>query len=178
MNKALLIGSLVLAVAGACFGSAEFKATYFTPSDSNFKSIYGSGPQFGFDGSFPIATSVDLWIGVDYFYKKGKTSFTQEETKLTLVPVEAGVRYRFLPGQTLSPYVAAGVEYVLYVEESKPLGKVTSGGVGFLGKAGFLVSFLKWMGLDVGVGYSYCSWTPADFKINVGGLEITAGLYF
>jgi opacity protein-like surface antigen len=82
-----------------------------------------------------------------------------------------------MPGKFVSPYIAVGAEYVLY-KESNVIGDVSAGGIGFIGTGGLLFQPARFFGIDAHVAYSYCSMKPADFKFDVGGLELGAGVVF
>jgi len=178
MKKAFVLTLMVVFCSAAGFGSVSFElqGSYFSPTDSNFKSIYGGGWEYGGVISFHLTTSLDLWLDGGYFAKSGSLTFTQEETKLTLIPLGAGLRYRILPGR-ITPYVDAGARYIIY-RETNVIGEVSAGGIGFVGKAGLAIGLSDHFGLDVHAAYSYCSMKPADFEFNVGGLEFGAGLVF
>jgi opacity protein-like surface antigen len=156
--------------------SLGIQALYFSPSDSDFKSIYGGGVMYGGELSFTISNSFSVWVDGDYFAKTGSLTFSKDETKLTLVPLGLGLRYQLLPGK-ISPYIDAGVQYVLY-QEKNAIGNVNSGGLGFVGKVGVLLFISNGFGFNILVDYSYCKMKPADFEFNVGGLGIGGGLVF
>jgi len=176
MKKMIVMTLMVLMAAAAAFSSIGIKGIYFSPSDQNFKDIYGAGPMYGAQFTIKIMKNFDIWIAGNYFTKKGKLTYTQEDTTLTLIPIQGGLRFRILTG-TIEPYVAGGVNYSLYME-SNPIGDVNKGGLGFIGKAGVLIHLGKSFGIDVHAGYSSCKFTPADFEINVGGIEFGAGIFF
>jgi len=176
--KKMITGAIIAVLSSvAALASFGVKGIYFSPSDKDFKDIYGGGMMYGGEFSFRIAKSLDLWIGGSYFSKKGNLTYTRDETNLTLIPLGGGLRYRFMSGRKISPYVAAGPEYFLY-KESNVLGDVNSGGIGFIGKAGVLIGLAGSFGLEVHAGYSWCKFKPADFEINVGGVEFGAGIFF
>jgi hypothetical protein len=177
MKKTFSIGIMVFLAAGAAFGSFTLKAAGFSPSDADFKSIYGGGIAYGGELSFGLSKSLDVWVGASAFSKKGKTSYTQEETSLSLIPLSAGLRWRILPGKAVSPYLAAGAEGVLY-KESAAIGDVSAKGIGFIGKGGLLIQAAGFLGIDAHVAYSSCSIKTSDFTFNVGGLELGAGIVF
>jgi hypothetical protein len=177
MKKTLALGFIVFLAAGAAFGSVTLKAANFSPSDADFKSLYGGGITYGGELSFGLSKSLEIWAGASFFSKKGKTSYTQEETSLSLIPLSAGLKWRFLPGKVVSPYLAAGAECVLY-KESAPIGDTSAKGIGLIGKGGLLVQAADFLGIDAHVAYSSCSMKPSDFTFNVGGLEFGAGIVF
>jgi hypothetical protein len=177
MKRMLVMGLIVFLAAGAAFGSIMLKVTSFSPADADFKSIYGGGMTYGGELSFALAKGFEVWVGASIFSKKGKTSYTQEETSLSLIPISGGLKLRIMPGKIVSPYIAVGAEYVLY-KESNVIGDVSAGGVGFIGKGGLLLQVADFFGIDAHVAYSSCSIKGADFTFDVGGLELGAGLVF
>ncbi len=178
MRKAFVLTLIVLMCSAAASAATSFglRIAYFSPLDSDFRSIYGGGVMFGGDALFSLSRSLDLWLDIRYFGKTGSLSYTMEETKLTLVPIGVGLRYRILPGKVV-PYVGAGARYVLYWEKNI-LGEVRAGGVGFVGKAGLAIALSDHFWLDIQTAYSYCKMQPADFEFNVGGFEFGAGLVY
>jgi hypothetical protein len=176
MKRMIALGLMLGMTALAASASIEIRGSYLSPSDSSIKSIYGGGPMFGAELAFRIGGGLDLWLGGDYFAKTGKLTFTQEDTKLTLIPVGAGLRYRFSAGR-VEPYVGVGARYYLY-KESNPIGDVSKGGIGFIGRVGANLMISPKVFADVFAGYSFGKMTPADFEVGVGGLELGAGLGF
>jgi len=169
----LFLGCLALPAAGtASFG---IKVSYFMPSEQVFKDIYGSGPMFGGEFGFSLSDRVGLWADGQYYSGTGKLTYTKEETKLTLVPIGAGVRVDLLTKGAARPYVGAGVRCYIY-KETNVIGTAEANGVGFVGLVGVNLRLAKGIILDLRAAYSSCSLTPADFKINVGGIELGGGL--
>ncbi|MGA2587060.1 MAG: hypothetical protein ABSF88_08565 [Candidatus Aminicenantales bacterium] len=177
MKRILVMGLMVFLAAGAAFGSIMLKVTSFSPADADFKSIYGGGMTYGGELSFAAGKSLEFWIGASYFSKTGKTSYTLEETKLSLIPISAGMKLKIMLSKSISPYIAVGGEYVLY-KESNAIGDVSAGGFGFIGKGGLFVKVADFFGIDAHVAYSSCSIKGVDFTFDVGGLELGAGLVF
>lgn len=176
MKKTIIIAMVILLTAVAVSASVGVKVTYFSPTDADFKSIYGGGLMYGLESAFTLTHGLDIWLDAGYFAKTGQLSFTKEETKLTLVPIGAGLRYSYLLGK-IAPYLGAGVRYFIY-KESNVLGNVNEGGIGFVGKVGVLISAISWVNFDLGVGFSSCKLKPADFEFNVGGLELSLAITF
>jgi len=56
------------------------------------------------------------------------------------------------------------------------IGRVSSTGLGGTLRLGLLLRPVRYFLLHLGAGYSYCPMKPADFNIDVGGLEGGAGL--
>jgi outer membrane protein W len=176
MKRLIALVLMVFMASAAASASIGLKGAYFSPWDSDFKSIYGRGWMSGLEITFNITKGLDAWLDGGYFARTGVLTYTQEETKLMLVPIGAGLRYRILTGK-VAPYVGAGARYYMY-RESNAIGDVNKGGVGFVGKAGVLISIIQGIGIDLSAGYSWCKMKPADFEFNVGGLELGAGIVF
>jgi hypothetical protein len=178
MKRLLILGLAIglLAAAAAASVSLGLQASYYSPRDPAFKSIYGGGALFGGSLAFGLTGRLEGWIEGGFFSRIGALSYTKEETKLSLIPFGAGLRYRILPG-SISPYVDAGARYYLY-RETNSLGEAKTGGVGFVARLGLAIALSGRLGLDVQAGYSSCKLTPADFSIDVGGLAAGAGLTY
>lgn len=174
MKRTIAIALMMGFVAVAASASVEIKGSYFSPSNADFKSIYGGGVMYGAEISVGIAGGLEAWLSGDYFNKTGSLTLTKEKTTLTLIPIGAGLKYSFLTGW-LQPYLGVGGRYYLY-KESNPIGTVNKGGIGFLGKVGADLKFAPNFFLDIFAGYSLCKMKPADFDIEVGGIELGAGL--
>jgi hypothetical protein len=154
----------------------EVMGAYLMPSDQAFKDIYGGGLMYGGGLAFRLGQRLRLWLDGMYYQGSGKLTYTLEETKLTLIPIGAGVAFD-LGGGGLTPYVGAGARYYMY-KESNVIGDVSANGIGFVGFAGLKLRLAKGIAVDLRGGYSMCKMTPADFDIDVGGLELGGGLVF
>jgi len=175
MKSLFAAGLMVGLASGAAFGSLTLKATRLSPSDADFKSIYGGGTPFGGELSFGLGKNLEFWIGASSFSKKGKTTYTREETSLSLLPISGGLKVKLLPGKAICPYLAAGAEYVMF-KETSPIGDASANGIGWIGKAGVTIRAARFLGFDVHGAYSSCSIKTADFTFNVGGLELGGGI--
>ena len=177
MKKLTIIAILTVCFSGLAYTTdvvVELKAHYFSPSEQAFKDIYGGGLMYGGEVSVGVWKDLDLWLGGSYFSKKGELTFTKEETKLELIPIGVGAKYRILSG-SFALYLGLGLNYYQY-KERNPIGDVSDGGIGFVGKIGSYVTIIEWLVLDFYVDYSYCKIKPADFEINVGGIAAGIGL--
>ena len=165
----VLILGLCAVSAAAGDVSFEVKGFYLSPSESAFQDIYGGGTGFGAELNIAVLRSMDLWLGGSYFQRKGELTFTKEETTLRIIPIGTGLRFRFMPNSSISPYVGIGVNYYLYTEEN-PIGKAEKGALGAAARAGLIVKIAGNFFIDVLAEYSYCKIKPADFRINIGGI--------
>ncbi|MFC2166645.1 outer membrane beta-barrel protein [Acidobacteriota bacterium] len=177
MKKIIILVLMIGMISVTATASFSLKGIYFLPSDADFKSIYGdSGWMFGGEIAIKIFKGVEFWLDGGYYAKTGSLTYSNEETKLTLIPIGAGLRYKFLTGK-VEPYVGAGARYNLY-KETSVIGDVSGTGLGFIGKAGLIFYLAKGFGVDISVAYSSCTMQPADFEFNVGGIELGAGITF
>lgn len=165
---------LISVSAGAANVLVELKAGSFSPAEKAFRDIYGGGFQYGGEINIGISKRFDLWIGGSYFSKNGKLTFTQEDTTVSIIPLGLGIRFKLLDGN-IKPYVGLGLNYYQY-KESNLLGEVSTGGLGFVVKTGGIFKISGGLLADLFFGYSYCRMKPADFEINIGGLEAGIGI--
>jgi hypothetical protein len=141
------------------------------PSDSVLKQVYGNGTVMGGEVRFRVAGNLYLALAGGYSSLKGKLTLTQEETKMTIIPVEAMVLYHFLSG-TISPYVGAGGTGCFY-KESNVIGEASGSAFGFLGCAGITVR-LGAFGIDARARYSSAKAKNGDISTDLGGLGFSA----
>ena len=158
----------------------EAKGGYFLPSDKNFKIVYSGGKfgewiSYGGEIGITLGRGVGLWAGGHYFNKKGKLTFTEEETTLQITPVYGGIKLR-LSQSGVVPYLGFGVGYFQYKEESR-IGKISKADIGYIGQAGLLFK-LGVIVIDFQASYSYCKVKPVDVEANLGGFQAGIGLGF
>ena len=171
---AILVSSSGLATAKGIF--IELKGSYFNPSEKVFKDIYGSGMTYGGEIGIALWKGIDIWAGGDYFTKKGKLTFTEEETELQIMPIYGGIKIR-LTRAKISPYIGLGVGYFQY-KETNPIGKIEKGDIGYIGQVGCLFKVAGALFFDINGSYSYCKVKPVDIKADLGGLKLGIGLGF
>jgi len=147
---------------------------YFTPSEKVFKDIYGGGIMYGGEINIGVWKRLELWIDGGYFSKKGKLTYTEEETKLKIIPIGGGLKYVF-GTEVLNFYIGAGLNYC-YSEEANPIGNVSKGKLGYAGKIGSLFKVKGGLIIDLCISYSYCKIKPADYNVNIGGLKVGMGI--
>lgn len=175
MKKGAAFIFILLYVSASAFASSiSARVSYFWPSDEFFKNIYGSGICYGGEISFEIYKGLHMWGGAEYFSKKGKLTFTKEDTEIRITPFFGGLKYVF-PGSTIHPYVAVGVGYFQY-KESSIIGTVEEGEIGYLGEAGLMLRLLDPLIVDVFVDYSICKTQPSEIEVDLGGLKTGVAL--
>lgn len=185
--KRVLIFSLVLImVSGTVYGGSiliEAKGMYFfQPTDQDFKEIYANGTFmdwtcFGGEIGIELWKGIGIWAGGHYFkHDKGKLTFTEEPTKITITPFYGGIKLRLMTQRVANPYIGAGVGYFLYKEENT-LGTVNGGDIGYIGQGGVIFKIGKFI-IDLQVSYTYCKVKPLDIEANLGGIHGGVGIGF
>ena len=156
---ALILSILTLgAFSGAAAAgppSITLKASYFAPAGSVFRDVYGSGLLLGGDVTVPLAGPLDLWAGADWFAKTGHLLLTEEETKVRLIPIYAGLRLE-LRREKLRPYFGVAAAYFLLHEEN-PLGSASESGLGLITQAGARARLGGPLWADLFAGYRLCT---------------------
>lgn len=177
MKKAFILLATLISLSGwaiAGDGVIELKGSYFTPSDKDFKDIYGSGLMYGTELTFGVWKNLDIWIGISYFSKSGQLTLTEEETSFKMTPISGGVKYRLSTG-TVKFYGGLGLSYFTS-KESNVIGDVTKNGLGYIVKVGSYVKVISRLVIDLYIDYSYCKIKPPDFGVNIGGIAAGIGL--
>lgn len=160
----------------------EINSAFFYPSEKAFREIYGEGLKYGLDLSLNFWKRLEFHLESNYFVKKGKLTFSQEDTKLKLVPLSANIRWVFLQ-RRLNLYGGAGLTYIFF-EEKNPLGKVRANKIGPMAKIGCFTRLKGWGKLfksfviDAHLSYHYCPMQPAQIKFDAGGVNLGLGLGF
>lgn len=155
---------------------AEIKFAYFSPKDEAFKDIYGAGPSLGAEIGIKTGHFLAFWASGEYFSKKGKMTFTKEETTLKIMPLAVGLSVALNLGR-FSPYAKLGIGFFRY-EEINILGKVKKTDIGYLSQGGLVWHIAGPVYLDLFGHYSFCQVKPAEVKADLGGLKAGAGLGF
>jgi hypothetical protein len=173
MKKAILV-LLGLSLLGSMAAAAEFrlglKGSFFSSENATFRDVYGSAFKIGLEGGMPIAESFSVWAGLDYVHKTGALTLTQEETKVTLIPLSAGVRYEIPAGTNLRFHLGAGIQEVFFTEDSV-LGTTHESALGFIAKAGGVYRLTDAVGAGVFVAWSTCKMTHESVDFKVGGID-------
>lgn len=162
-TKAAVVSMALALGAGAAWSAGTtltLKGGYFMPTDSVFKDVYSGGPVFGADLSVPIAGVLHAWGGAELFSKTGSTTVTEDETKVSIVPLYLGLR---IEGgkKGLRPYLGVAAAYFLFSEKGV-LGSVSDSGLGYLAQAGLLARMGGPVWLDVHAGYRGCTLKTDD----------------
>lgn len=156
--------------------SMEIKASYFMPAEKSFQDIYGNGWMPGLAFHIKILKDFDLELDVNYLFKSGNLTIIEEDTRLSILPIGVGIRYRLLTGK-LNLYSVPAIK-IFYYRESNLIGVASKWGVGYGFKIGSFIRITKNLFFDFYSEYTYCKMKPDYFKINIGGVNIAWGLIY
>ena len=109
---------------------------YFTPGNSLFKDIYGSGGLcYGVNGAFFLTQNLSAQAGFDMYSADGTIPGTDNATSLKLSSLRLGVFYHF-DMKKFMPKIGAGAVYA-GVKETNVFGDFSDSGIGFFVGTGF-----------------------------------------
>jgi len=131
---------------------------------------------FCLDVGFRFTKSFEVFLHTDFLTAKGNLTITDEETTITIIPIEAGGRYLLGKG-SFNPYLGAGLGFYL-INEENPIGTIDESGVGFFVEAGLKYFFGKSIFIDAKLKYVLLSIRPEDISINLGGPAVLLGFGF
>jgi hypothetical protein len=177
---AWILLSLLSVSAGTAWGAsaaAEVRAGYFSPASGDFRDVYEGGLAFGADVTVPLWKALGLWGGVDYFGRKGKLTYTGEETTIRILPVFLGLKLQAVSG-VVRPYLAGAAGYYFYKEEN-PIGTASGQRLGFVVQAGLLVKITGPLALDVSGRMSSCKTKAEEPDVSatkIGGFQGGLGI--
>lgn len=81
------------------------------------ESLYGKNNlAYSLDLAYGVADFVEIFLHTDLFQVDGETTFTNENTSLSIAPIEAGMRLR-LSGHRLEPTLGFGAGYYMIKDE-------------------------------------------------------------
>jgi hypothetical protein len=166
---------------GAATGSfaALGRFNLLLPGDQVYREVYGKSlTHFGLELRRSLGPRLSLWTEASFLSKTGALTFTKEETKLSVIPLEAGVIFRLTPGKW-TPYAGAGLGIFILKEESEALGSSSTSPIGFCLLAGISGDIGTSFFIDVRAKYQvYKAETsdPSLESVNVGGLVLSAGI--
>ncbi|MCX6561127.1 MAG: hypothetical protein NTZ26_11530 [Candidatus Aminicenantes bacterium] len=153
----------------------------FAPSDSVFKEVYGTeGLALGLSAGRMLYRSEGFSLAVDLdvrrFAKPGGSTISGTASRLTLIPIAAGLEAAVRRG-TVGLWLGGGADWIFYSEDSEwilsrgsAFGFHVAGGL-FLEPASgpILKAYIRW---------SKASKAMEGFTVDLGGTEIGAALLF
>lgn len=131
---------------------------------------------FCLDVGFRFTKSIEVFLHTDFLTAKGNLTITDEETTITIIPIEAGGRYLMGKG-SFSPYLGAGLGFYL-INEENPIGTIDESGLGFFVEAGLKYFFGTSIYIDAKLKYVMLNIRPEDTSINLGGPAVLLGFGF
>lgn len=116
--------------------------------------------------------------GFRHFTKKGRATVTQEDARLTLTPVHAGIRYG-LSLESLFPWFEAAFIFCPYKENSNiKTSRGTSTGYHIQAGLSFRPSLLKGFFFTLFVRHAKLTAEENGIRVDLGGFEYGTGLGF
>jgi outer membrane protein W len=159
-------------------------AGYLALQDDAFRDAYGEGGIF-FRGEYsfllPISVeSIDVWTGMSYFQKGGTFPITEEELKLRITTFSFALRY-LKKMSRFSPFLGAGIDYIVYKEtypEDFIIESVGGSTLGFHGQAGTYIDVIPNLSFKIHIKYNFAKTTENELEVNLGGPEYGASIVF
>ena len=164
--------------------ASGFSAGYRAFQDDAFKEAYGEGGAF-FQGEYSFCLPVnaeyfDIWTGFSSFKKAGTTSITHEDLELMITDLALALRY-LRTFSRFTPFVGAGIDYIVYKEilpEDFLIESVGGSTLGFHLQAGTYFDLLPNLSLKAHIKYLLANTTENELEVNLGGIQYGAGLVF
>jgi len=155
----------------------------YNMKDKRFKQIYdGYGFIYGLSFLRKLYNlnrhHFYLSLNIKSYTKKGKSTVTEKDTKLTLRPISLGGAYMFVTKRVI-PMAEIGVDYYPYKEKS--ILHSTSGTAwGWHLKGGILfpLNILKSLKGKIYFRYSEAKTIENDLEVNLGGIEYGIGMIY
>ncbi len=166
--------------------SINLGAGVFMPQSSDFQDIYGSTSSLyslGLGFYLPLSRVEKLGFSLEgsYISDTGNTTFTDEQVKLTLMPVILNVCYQRAFG-AVEPYAGIGASYFNYKEdlpESFPVPEVSGTVLGYNFLIGTHVKLMSSLSIRAYLRYHVAKKSDADdIEINLSGNELGIGLSY
>lgn len=153
--------------------SIKINGDYFLPSEKIFKEIYGNGFIYGGELDYSIFKNINICLELKYFSAKGVTTFSKDETKVTIMPILLSGRYDFFK-KGISPFISIGIGYYVF-NERNIIGSTKDNKIGFFIQSGIKIRVTNKMYLDFHLGYTHCEIRPVELSCNIGGLNMGIG---
>lgn len=151
---------------------------YYSPEDSIFKEIYGTGgPMFGASLSVNLIWRIEVRAEANYFQDKGRMTITEEEITFTLTPIVVGIRFRVIQTNKLSIYLGAGVDFCSYKEKlPERFEDVSESAVGPHVEVGTYLYLPHKFYAEINIRYLKLDDEPFGERIKLGGLRAGIGI--
>lgn len=158
---------------------------FYFMQDSDFQNVYGkSAFFFGGETIVKIPIKRNEYIGASLGFKyspdSGKSTFTEEEIKLRMIPITFSVLY-MRQFRKFSPYVGLGIGYHNYKEiypETFAVPSVTGSTWGIHFQAGTYIEIIPSLALKFYFKYHSAREKENGVDVNLGGNEYGVGLAY
>jgi hypothetical protein len=149
---------------------------FFQPQDADLKLIYGKGDIiYGGRLGIHLWQGFHIWLSASQFKVIGKTTYSEDKTTLTLIPLSVFLRCNISLG-FFKPYAGIGFTYMNFKEESSISPDTTGNGKNIAYEAGFELKMNRNFFLDFGVRHDQIKVKPTSFEIDLGGLQAGVSL--
>lgn len=174
-----------------CF--LEFRGAYFLSTSHSLREIYSPAALCGLEFDCHLYKQLYAWVGAGYLKRRGTSRPTNTTTTLTLVPINAGMKWIYTMYR-VQPYLGVGAEATYGHEKVRNppdtsifIPSRSDWAWGGIFKIGFLVYFVDHLFLDFYTDYSLrtlnlkklSSSSPhLEFvnSVNLSGFSFGAGL--
>ena len=183
-RTALALAAVLLLLGGTGFASGRqgtFEIIFgrYNLNDDRFAKIYASGGSIqGLALTAALVYNLDFYLEAKVFSQAGQLTFTQEKTKILLLPFSFGVRYGY-PLGAFEPFLGVGLDYYVFYE-TNDIGTAVDYARGSHIMGGVRFNFGQNVPLSLSgrIKYTSVKATRGSFIIDLGGLELSAGLAF
>jgi outer membrane protein W len=140
-----------------------------------YTEVYGKNNMtYSIDLGYQVSKPLHVFLHSGYFSVKGTLTYTGEDTELTIIPIEVGLRF-FKGYKNLFPYFGVGTGYYLYREENV-IGTVDEKKIGFFAEGGLRFQFTRRFFTDLKVKYIFLEVTGAEGQVDLGGFALMGGI--
>ena len=137
--------------------------------------IYGKNNMvYSIDLGYQVTKSLQVFLHYDSFSVNGKLTYTEEDTKMTIKPLELGLRF-FIGKKLIFPYIGVGTGYYIYKEENV-IGTLDEKKFSFFGEGGFKVRFTQLLFIDLKFKYIFLKVDGPQAQVDLGGLALIGGM--
>ena len=168
----MVLAILTMFSAPSWAGSVAAYGSYWNSKDAD--NSWGAGVDFGFN----FVKHMELEIHGTYYsgFQNDDFAGTSTSIDLTVIPVDAGLKFDFLPDKTVNPFVGGGVSY--YFLSTTPgsvddqTGVYLNAGIDAGGKTGArFFAEVMWRKVDTSVSFG-----SFEQDVNFDGLSMNAGV--
>lgn len=177
----------------------EFRPSYFYPISKGIReAFHNGGINYQITGQFPVycgknawLQGMNVWAGVDYFSRDGRTSALNNKTRLRIVPLTLGLKFFFPAIGSVAPvnfYIGSGMKYFFvynYTDSDYVKRNIYAHGMGGVVETGFTTTVIEHLVFDVFASYSFKTFQAPSLSkypaveptsMNISGVNIGGGI--